>query len=203
MKAIAEVRPMKARLVNVLAVVGALALLAGLIGLFVVWRLLNSGFSARPDPSRLEAWAALKLRKLAVPSEYKGLKNPAALDDQTLGRAMAHWADHCASCHGNDGSGRTEIGANMYPRPPDMRASSTQDSSDGELYYVITQGIRLTGMPAWGTPGKDDRESWDLVAFIRRLPTLTPEEIESMKALNPIPASVVKDRQEEDDFLKH
>jgi hypothetical protein len=73
--------------------------------------------------------------------------------------------------------------------------------SDGEIYYVINQGIRLTAMPAWGEPGDDDRDSWELVAFIRKLPTLTPEEIDAMKALNPVPARAARAKQEEDDFL--
>lgn len=129
------------------------------------------------------------------------MKNPVAVSEEMLGGAMAHWADHCAICHANDGSGRTTMGRNMYPRPPDMRSPRTQQKSDGELYYVINQGVRLTGMPAWGTPGDDDRESWERVAFIRKLPTLTPSELESMKAMNPIPANVAKAKRDEEDFL--
>lgn len=194
-------RAMKTRLVNVFAVIGALAVLGGLLGLFLVWRMVSAGFGARTDPSGLEAWSALKLRKLAVPGRYKDMRSPVAVGDEARKGAMAHWADHCAVCHANDGSGRTTMGQNMYPRPPDMRAARTQKMSDGEIYYVINQGIRLTGMPAWGTPGDDDRASWELVAFIRKLPTLTPAEIESMKAMNPVPASVAKAKREEDDFL--
>lgn len=192
---------MKARLVKVLAVIGALAVLGGLVGLFLAWRMVSGGLGARPDPSRLEEWSALKLRNLAVPGKYKRMKNPIAVDDEALKGAMAHWADHCAICHANDGSGGTTIGRNMYPRPPDMRGPRTQRLSDGEIYYFINQGIRLTGMPAWGTPGDDDRASWELVAFIRKLPTLTPAEVESMKALNPVPASAAKAKREEDEFL--
>jgi mono/diheme cytochrome c family protein len=73
--------------------------------------------------------------------------------------------------------------------------------SDGEIYYVIDQGIRLTGMPAWGKPGDDDRESWALVSFIRKLPTLTPAEVEAMKAMNPVPARAAQAKQAEDTFL--
>jgi hypothetical protein len=73
--------------------------------------------------------------------------------------------------------------------------------TDGELYYVINQGIRFSGMPAWGKPGDDDRSSWELVAFIRKLPGLTAHQIAAMKAMNPVPASAVKSKQEEDDFL--
>lgn len=189
------------RIVKVLAIVGALAILGGLVGAIVAWRMLASGMSARPTPSPLEEGVALKLRKLAVPDRYKHMKNPVTLSDEVLRGAMEHWADHCATCHANDGSGQTTVGRNMYPRPPDMRASRTQGMSDGEIYYVINQGIRLTGMPAWGKPGDDDSESWQLVAFIRALPTLTAAQVEAMTAMNPVPARAVKAQQEEDEFL--
>lgn len=114
---------------------------------------------------------------------------------------MEHWADHCAGCHANDGSGHTTMGQHMYPRAPDMRDERTQQMTDGELYWIINQGIRFTGMPAWGISGDDDRETWALVQFIRTLPTLTREQIERMKSLNPIPAAAREARQEEDDFL--
>lgn len=192
---------MKARLTKVLAILGALAVLAGVVGLFLAWRMVSGGLGARPEPSKLEEWSALKLRNLAVPQKYKAMRNPVTADEKTLRGAMAHWADHCAVCHANDGSGGTTMGRHMYPRPPDMRGARTQSLSDGQIYFFINQGIRLTGMPAWGPPGDDDRESWALVAFIRKLPRLTPAEVDSMKALNPVPASVAKAKREDDVFL--
>lgn len=193
---------MKARLVKVLAVIGAVALLAGVVALIAAWRMLAGGFGARATPSAFEERVALRLRKLAVPGRYRAMKNPVALDDDGRKRAMAHFADHCATCHANDGGGDTAIGRNMYPRPPDMRADRTQGMSDGEIYYVINQGVRLTGMPAWGEPGDDDRASWELVAFIRALPSLAPRDVEAMKAMNPVPAAALKVKQDEDEFLK-
>lgn len=77
------------------------------------------------------------------------------------------------------------MGRNMYPPPPDMRLSATQQRSDGELYFMIQNGIRLTGMPAWGEAGPDDKASWELVHFIRHLPRITFEEEKAMEKLNP------------------
>lgn len=122
--------------------------------------------------------------------------------DQILQEARAHWADHCAICHANDGSGNTEVGRNLYPRAPDMRAATTQSKTDGELYYVIANGIRLSGMPAWGQPGNSDLDSWKLVHFIRHLPTLTPQEIEEMKKLNPKTPAELIEEQDEEQFLR-
>ena len=76
----------------------------------------------------------------------------------------------------NDGSGDTSIGRSLYPPAPDMRAARTQALSDGELFAIIENGIRLTGMPAWGTGTPEgERDSWALVHFIRRMPSLTPD----------------------------
>jgi mono/diheme cytochrome c family protein len=74
-----------------------------------------------------------------------------------------HWADHCATCHANNGSGETEIGRSLYPKAPDMRGPETQSLSDGELYYIIRNGVRMTGM--------FDYETWMLAAFIRNRAT--------------------------------
>jgi mono/diheme cytochrome c family protein len=98
------------------------------------------------------------MRNLAVPRGARNLRNPVAQTHEGLVEALAHFADHCASCHANDGSGQTEIGENLYPKAPDMRLPATQSLSDGELFYIIENGIRLTGMPAWGA-GADDHDS--------------------------------------------
>ena len=79
-----------------------------------------------------------------------------------------------------------------------MRLPETQRQSDGELYYTIKNGVRLTGMPAFGDPGDQDADSWKLVCFIRHLPQLSAEEEQEMKKLNPkTPADLEEERQEE------
>lgn len=149
-------------------------------------RVLQHGLSAREQPLAIEAFVARRLRHLAVPRGARAAQNPVRETREVLAEARAHFADHCASCHGNDGSGRTWIGENLYPKAPDMREAGTQSLSDGELFYIIHNGIRLTGMPAWGRgkPG-DDEDSWKLVHFIRHLPKLADEELEEMRNLNP------------------
>ena len=103
---------------------------------------------------------------LATPRAVRGRSNPVEANDAVFNEGLEHFADHCATCHGNDGSGDTAIGRNLYPRAPDMRTSRTQDLSDGELFSIIENGVRLTGMPAWGdgTP-ESEQASWVLVAL--------------------------------------
>ena len=162
---------------------------------------LRRGFSARNNPSSMEVVVARTTRKMAMPAQAKRKSNPTPNTPETLAQARAHWADHCAICHANNGGGNTEIGRNLYPKAPDMRLPATQNLTDGELYYTINNGIRLTGMPAWGQPGENDQDTWKLVHFIRHLPQLTPEEEREMERLNPKGPEEQQEKQEEEQFL--
>jgi len=187
---------MKTRTKLTLAVVAAIAL----IGLSVLASMLSHGLSARDQPTAIEAVLARSMRLLAMPRSARTAKNPVPLSDEVLSEGRAHFADHCALCHGNDGAGRTGIGQNLYPKAPDMRSDQTQSLSDGEIFYVIKDGIRLTGMPAWGAnTAQEDRETWSLVHFIRHLPHITREEIEQMNRLNP---RSPRDSAEEDEEMR-
>ena len=164
------------------------------------WVTIRRGFSARDNPSALEVYIAKTARKLSVLASERDAKNPFAPTPEVLSEARAHFADHCATCHGNDGSGKTEIGQNLYPKPPDLRQSETQNLTDGQIYYIIHNGIRLTGMPAWGGPGKDD-DSWKLVLFIRHLPQMNPQEMKEMEPFNPKSAAERAEERDEQRFL--
>src|SRR3984893_18072012 len=151
--------------------------------------LLRRGISARKEPSAMETTVARAIRHMAIPKIDREEENPWAgvVTPQILKDAREHFADHCSQCHANDGSGKTEMGQYLYPRAPDMRLAATQNLSDGELYYIIRNGVPLTGMPAWVEPNTEqDDESWQLVLFIRHLPRLTAEEIEDMEHYNPV-----------------
>ena len=163
--------------------------------------LVRSGLNARVKPSGWEIWAATRLRSFAIAGEQKTQKNPFSANDSLLKEAREHFADHCASCHANDGSGHTALGQGLSPQAPDMRLPDTQSKSDGELYSIIHNGIRFSGMPAWGPEGKDD-DSWKLVLFIRHLPQLSPQEEIEMSELNPKSPDEIREEQEERDFLQ-
>jgi mono/diheme cytochrome c family protein len=165
--------------------------------------LIHHGVSARDQPTAIEALVARRLRHLAVPRSARQAQNPVLATPDVLAEAHAHFADHCASCHGNDGSGQTEIGQHLYPKAPDMRQTDTQSLSDGELFYIIHNGVRLTGMPAWGDDSPaEDQESWKLVHFIRHLPEISHEELTEMKKLNPKSPQEMEEEEEEQQFLQ-
>jgi mono/diheme cytochrome c family protein len=129
------------------------------------------------------------------------MRNPVDCSAQVLKDARAHWADHCATCHANDGTGNSMFGKTMYPRPPNMREAATQSQSDGALYYTIKNGVRLSGMPAFGAPGDKDADSWKLVCLIRHLPQFTAEDVDEMKKLNPKTPDDLEEERQELDFL--
>jgi mono/diheme cytochrome c family protein len=173
------------------------------IGLLTGAYIVIAGVSARPQPGALEMRSAHALRSIAIRARVRGINNPVPLGDDVVKEGMEHFADHCAVCHGNDGSGNTEMGRGLYPRAPDMRLPATQSLSDAELFYIIENGVRLTGMPGWSTGTKDgETSSWHLVHFIRHLPKLTADEMARMEELNPRSAQQVRQEIEEEKFLQ-
>ncbi|MGH9631500.1 MAG: c-type cytochrome [Bryobacteraceae bacterium] len=170
----------------VLCVLGIFLLAIGTL----YWWISSHGFSARETPSSFEAFLARNARRLATPANARAMSNPVSRTELSIAEARDHFADHCAICHGNDGSGRTQINTGLYPPAPDMRERGTQQLSDGELFYIIRNGVRFTGMPGWGG---EDEENWKLVLFIRHLPTLTQKELELMKEINNLETEQTED----------
>lgn len=167
----------------------------------VVWLAMH-GISAQAEPGPLEARLARSARGMAIPAADRGRANPIPSTGATIRAGMEHWADHCASCHGNDGSGDTTVGRALSPRAPDMRRAATQDLTDGELFYIIESGVKFTGMPGWSTGTPDgEQASWHLVHFIRHLPKITEEELAEMTDLNPRGPAEWRALEEERRFL--
>jgi mono/diheme cytochrome c family protein len=153
------------------------------VAVLAVWVLLKQGISARAEPSPLEARLARLARRIATPANARALKNPYPPTQESVFAVKKHFVDHCSACHALDGSGNTVFGRNMYPRVPDLRGRETQNLSDGELHYIISNGVRFTGMPAFAGEEAAD-EIWKLVSFIRRLPELSPEELREMEQMS-------------------
>ena len=172
------------------------------IGAFAFLKIASGGFSARDEPTFLEKFAARAARSVTVPGGVKSRQNPTPDTPEVLEAARTHWADHCATCHANNGSGDTEMGRNMYPRAPDMRQPETQNLTDGELFFVIENGVRLTGMPGWGGSKTSAEDSWKLVRFIRHLPQISEDEAREMQKLNPITRAELQEEKETEEFLK-
>ncbi len=165
--------------------------------------ILHDGLSSRATPSRFEIMMARNVRHLAIPSNARLAQNPLLVSPEDLRDARLHFADHCAVCHANDGGGQTMIGSGLYPKPPDLRLPETQSLTDGELFWIIENGVRFTGMPAFSNGGEHGgmQDSWKLVHFIRHLPHLSVAERIEMERYNPKGPDDRAEEQQENDFL--
>jgi mono/diheme cytochrome c family protein len=180
--------------VLLVALAGAAALAAKTV--------FDRGLGARAEPWLVEEWVARRARHLATPRGERERRNPLPASTEVLAAGRAHFADHCAVCHANDGSGKTAFGAAMYPRAPDLRGSASQALRDGEIFSVIRNGVRFTGMPAFGSgPPEADQETWHLVHFIRSLPRITANELTEMEELNPKSRKELREDEEIRRFL--
>ena len=170
-------------------IVAALFVIGAMAATGVVY-VVSTGLKAQPEPGVLETRVARTIRKFAIPNKAKARSNPIGTSAEELKPGVEHFARYCALCHGNDGGGQDAAFARgLFPKPPDMRAAATQALTDGELFYIIENGIRFTGMPAFGTGQPDpagEKLTWQLVRVIRHLPRITPDEIDWMKSLNPL-----------------
>ena len=188
------------KIIRVLLIV--LVTMAGLATAGLVY-VRSTGLVALSEPGALETRIARSVRALAVPSEVRDRQNPIPATEEGLADGRAHYADHCAACHASDGSGETEMGQGLWPKAPDMRLSATQDLSDGELFWIIENGIRFTGMPGWSTGTQEGEDaSWYLVQFIRHLPDISPAELEEMETLVPRSEAAIRQEIEEERFLQ-
>lgn len=165
-------------------------LISGLIGIacaavFIAVLVLWQGFRAVKPPSAFEATIARRARDLAIPPAERTARNPLAGDSAALQQGRELFLANCSICHGVDGSGKTRIGTNVYPRVPDLRIAPTQSLTDGEIHFIISNGVRYTGMPALDRVHRQSgEEGWKLVLFIRSLqPLSAAEEAEEASVL--------------------
>jgi predicted CXXCH cytochrome family protein len=140
--------------------------------------LLFRGFRANSEPSSFEAGIARTARDFAIPRSAKREQSPIEATSENLNEGRDQFVARCANCHGNDADGKTPVGVAMYPRVPDLHSARTQDLTDGELHYIIENGVQLTGMPAMAHPrGENAADSWKLVQFIRSLRPFSKTEL--------------------------
>lgn len=138
--------------------------LAGALAFFAFIYIRNGGLVARQAPNEWEAAAAGWVLDLSIPLEAKNRKNPLEATDAVLSAGSQSYQQKCEVCHGYDGAGKTAVGGGTYPPPRDLR---NVNRTDGELFYLIENGIRNTAMPGWQLP---EENIWQLVAHIRKLP---------------------------------
>ena len=123
-------------------------------------------------------WLLETMRDRSIAARAREVVVPADLNDPTrISKGAGQYADMCSGCHLAPGMKRTEISQGLYPRAPELRRKTTL--TPAEQFWVVKHGIKMTGMPAWGVTHDDDL-LWDVVAFVRKLPELTPEQYKTL-----------------------
>lgn len=156
-------------------------LLLGTAGL--AWGALALGAvdpSATTRPSRLEKLVAHAALDAAVRARAPRGKT-APVDAPSVERGREAYRAHCLVCHGVPGGELSSIAAGLNPPVPDLAEPGTQARNDGELYFLVSGGVRLTGMPGFERSLPEDVR-WDLVGFLRVLPKLGDEELKALSA---------------------
>jgi mono/diheme cytochrome c family protein len=132
---------------------------------------LTLSCTASKTPSRVETALANMAKDVLIPIEAESLKNPLPKDGQVIAQGKQLYVQSCALCHSTDGHGRTELGRGMYPPAMDLTSPHVQHWTDAELFWIIQNGVRLTGMPSWQS-SISNTDTWKLTRFIHDLPRL-------------------------------
>jgi mono/diheme cytochrome c family protein len=124
-------------------------------------------------------WFLEKVREQSITTHSRGITVPSLKDPKLADIGFKNYHAMCRSCHNAPGYSRTEIAKGLNPKPPDFASKDVKMRKEIKLYWIIKNGIKMTGMPAFGPTHSED-ELWGVVAFLKKLPSLKPEEYKAM-----------------------
>jgi mono/diheme cytochrome c family protein len=125
-------------------------------------------------------WLLDQARENSIETHSSGIVAPPLQGEKLVDRGFLHYNETCRLCHGGPGLKPLEFTQGLYPKPPLFPSQEVQkELSDGEVYWIVKHGLKMTAMPAFGVTHTDE-ELWAIVAFLRRLPTLSPQEYQAM-----------------------
>jgi mono/diheme cytochrome c family protein len=153
-------------------------------GFLMVLAFLLSACTAHEKPSTVETALANVAKDIVIPIETGHLKNPLSNNQQVVSQGQQIYLQSCAICHGADGHGQTTLGQGMYPPAMDLTSPHVQHWDDPQMFWIIQNGVRLTGMASWKAAISPD-DTWKLVIFIHHLPELDSAEAENAKMQEP------------------
>ena len=155
---------------------GALLVLIGAAAVVIYAGLYN--IAADVPHTQPVYWLLETARERSVVARARDIVVPKDLDDANrISKGAGEYAEMCSGCHLAPGMKRTEISQGLYPRAPELRRKT--NLTPAEQFWIVKHGVKMTGMPAWGVTHDDDL-LWDVVAFVRKLPELTPEQYETL-----------------------
>jgi mono/diheme cytochrome c family protein len=165
---------MKKIVLTVIAVI-LLEIIAIIIG---VYSGIPDVSATKPSGSIVD-WFLNTTKDNSIRSHARNIAVPSLADSILAATGFEHYDELCVTCHGAPGKGPEKFAKGLNPPAPDLRGSIT-DLSPEEVFLIVKNGIKMTGMPAWG-PSNSDSTIWSMVAFLQRLPALTPETYKAYK----------------------
>lgn len=129
--------------------------------------------------STAERWLFATVRDQSVTSHSQVIQPPSLADPARVQAGFHEYHEMCFTCHGAPGHKPSEIGQGLNPDPPKLDAEAVQARTDAALFWIVKNGLRMTGMPAFG-PTHDEETLWSIVAFLRKLPEIKPQEYNAM-----------------------
>src|SRR5215469_8204149 len=157
---------------SIFAFVGVIGVAIGVLAvIYFVSGLYNVG--ADSAHTGLTRWLFATVRERSVDAHGEDIQAPKLDDPKMIAEGAEHYDAMCTGCHLAPGMAENEMRPGMNPKPP-ILAKDPPDSP-GEAFWVVKHGIKMTGMPAWGITHTDD-EIWNMVAFLQKLPKLSPKD---------------------------
>ena len=129
--------------------------------------------AALGEPSTIEVAVLHPIMRQSVRTRANGIVTPADLSARAA-KGSQDYSEMCATCHGAPGVERNEIGQGLNPQPPNL-ADAVQNWTPSQIFWIVKNGVRMTGMPAFG-PTHDDDRIWAIVAFVQKLHGMTPDQ---------------------------
>jgi hypothetical protein len=167
---------------RLLALIGALAIVIAVCASVFFFGGYFNVAATEEDPGIVN-WALIKVRMASI-SRHAGVTPSVNLDDPTIVQAgaKAYATRGCTNCHGGPGVPWQKFSEGLRPDPPDL-TDVGQLREPGQLFWVVKNGIKMTGMPSFKLAGvEDDKEIWSIVAFVKKLPNVKEEEFKAWSA---------------------
>lgn len=159
-----------------------------LLGSILVGVILSGACAAKRKPLPLENRVANMAKDIAIPIEARNVRSPIPSSDAAVKGGEQIYAQNCALCHGVDGHGFTVLGRHMFPPAMDLTSPHVQHWTDADLYWIIQNGISLTGMPSWSS-SISPTDTWKIAQYIHALPSLDAEQASASQQAAPTASS--------------
>ena len=171
---------------RILAVIGALAIMVGIAAVAFLFGGFYSVAGTAEDPA-IVTWALTQVRTASI-NRHASDKPPASINDPAGVQAGARaFATHgCANCHGAPGVNWAKFSEGLHPDPPDLKEVVDQ-LSPAQLFWVVKNGINMTGMPSFAQAGATDDEICSIAAFLKKLPSISEADYKAWTASSSAP----------------